>query len=98
MSLYAKLQQRESQGKPITVGLIGAGKFGSMYLAQIRERPAFILPALRICRRTEREQTWRASAGKPRSPPQAPLIMPSKPAQLTSEMIGRLLFSIQPST
>ncbi len=35
MSLYAKLQQRASDGKPITVGLIGAGKFGSMYLAQI---------------------------------------------------------------
>lgn len=35
MSLYAKLQQRENEGKPITVGLIGAGKFGSMYLAQI---------------------------------------------------------------
>src|ERR1700709_1827638 len=39
MSLYAKLQQRESEGKPITVGLIGAGKFGSMYLAQIPRTP-----------------------------------------------------------
>lgn len=39
MSLYAKLQQRESQGKPITVGLIGVGKFGSMYLAQIPRTP-----------------------------------------------------------
>src|ERR1700709_1523924 len=43
MSLYAKLQQRESEGKPITVGLIGAGKFGSMYLAQIPRTPGIHL-------------------------------------------------------
>jgi predicted homoserine dehydrogenase-like protein len=35
MSLYAKLQQRAAQGKPVRIGLIGAGKFGSMYLAQV---------------------------------------------------------------
>jgi predicted homoserine dehydrogenase-like protein len=39
MSLYAKLQQRAAQGKPIRIGLIGAGKFGSMYLAQIPNTP-----------------------------------------------------------
>ena len=39
MSLYAKLQQREAEGRPIRVGLIGAGKFGSMYLAQIPRTP-----------------------------------------------------------
>ena len=35
MSLYTQLQQRAAERKPIRVGLIGAGKFGSMYLAQI---------------------------------------------------------------
>ncbi|HEX7891818.1 MAG TPA: Gfo/Idh/MocA family oxidoreductase [Ramlibacter sp.] len=35
MSLYAKLQQRAAEGKPVRIGLIGAGKFGSMYLAQV---------------------------------------------------------------
>jgi predicted homoserine dehydrogenase-like protein len=35
MNLHAKLQQRAAQGKPLRVGLIGAGKFGSMYLAQV---------------------------------------------------------------
>ena len=35
MSLHAKLQQRAAEGRPIRVGLIGAGKFGSMYLAQV---------------------------------------------------------------
>ncbi len=39
MSLYTKLQQRQADGKPIRVGLIGAGKFGSMYLAQIPRTP-----------------------------------------------------------
>jgi predicted homoserine dehydrogenase-like protein len=35
MNLYAKLQEREAQGKRLRVGLIGAGKFGTMYLAQV---------------------------------------------------------------
>jgi predicted homoserine dehydrogenase-like protein len=39
MNLYTKLQQRAAQGKPVRVGLIGAGKFGSMYLAQIPRTP-----------------------------------------------------------
>src|SRR6478752_69035 len=39
MSLYAQLQQRAAEGKPVRVGLIGAGKFGSMYLAQIPRTP-----------------------------------------------------------
>jgi len=39
MSLFAKLRQRAAEGRPIRVGLIGAGKFGSMYLAQIPNTP-----------------------------------------------------------
>ncbi len=39
MSLYAKLQQRAAEGRPVRIGLIGAGKFGSMYLAQIPRTP-----------------------------------------------------------
>ena len=39
MSLFAKLQQRQLDGRPVRVGLIGAGKFGSMYLAQIPRTP-----------------------------------------------------------
>ena len=39
MSLFAKLQQRQAEDRPIRVGLIGAGKFGSMYLAQIPRTP-----------------------------------------------------------
>jgi predicted homoserine dehydrogenase-like protein len=46
MSLYAKLQQRAAAGNPIRIGLIGAGKFGSMYLAQIPRTPGVHLVAI----------------------------------------------------
>ena len=46
MSLYAKLQQRAADGQPIRIGLIGAGKFGSMYLAQIPRTPGVQLVAI----------------------------------------------------
>lgn len=36
MNLHAKLLEREAGGRPVTVGVIGAGKFGTMYLAQAR--------------------------------------------------------------
>jgi predicted homoserine dehydrogenase-like protein len=39
MSLYHQLLERQQQGRPIRVGLIGAGKFGSMYLSQIPRTP-----------------------------------------------------------
>ena len=39
MNLYAKLLKRQAEGRPVRVGLIGAGKFGSMYLAQIPNTP-----------------------------------------------------------
>jgi predicted homoserine dehydrogenase-like protein len=39
MNLHRLLQQRVAAGKPVRVGLIGAGKFGSMFLAQIPSTP-----------------------------------------------------------
>ena len=36
MNLYARLLEREAAGKPVTVGVIGAGKFGTMFLSQAR--------------------------------------------------------------
>jgi len=46
MSLYTRLQQRAAEGRPIRIGLIGAGKFGSMYLAQIPRTPGVQLVAI----------------------------------------------------
>jgi predicted homoserine dehydrogenase-like protein len=36
MNLHRKLLERKAAGKPITIGLIGAGKFGTMFLSQAR--------------------------------------------------------------
>src|SRR5215813_10835186 len=39
MNLYAKLRDRAAHGRPLVVGLIGAGKFAAMYLAQVPNTP-----------------------------------------------------------
>lgn len=36
MNLFSLLQKRAADGNPLRIGLIGAGKFGSMYLSQVR--------------------------------------------------------------
>jgi predicted homoserine dehydrogenase-like protein len=41
MNLHHLLQQRAAAGRPIRIALIGAGKFGSMFLAQARLTPGF---------------------------------------------------------
>lgn len=46
MSLYAQLRAREAAGRPIRVALIGAGKFGAMYLAQTPRTPGVHLAAV----------------------------------------------------
>jgi len=43
MNLYRMLAARAADGKPLRVGLIGAGKFGAMYLAQVRSTPGLHL-------------------------------------------------------
>jgi predicted homoserine dehydrogenase-like protein len=43
MSLIAKLEARAQAGRPVRVGLIGAGKFGSMYLSQAPRTPGIHL-------------------------------------------------------
>lgn len=39
MNLYSMLQARGAEGKPVRAGLIGAGKFGSMFLSQVPSTP-----------------------------------------------------------
>lgn len=43
MNLGRMLKARAAEGRPIRVGLIGAGKFGSMFLAQARTTPGLHL-------------------------------------------------------
>jgi predicted homoserine dehydrogenase-like protein len=46
MNLHAKLRGRAEAGRPIRVGLIGAGKFGSMFLAQAPRTPGLHVMAI----------------------------------------------------
>ena len=39
VNLYRLLQKRAAAGRPVRVGLIGAGKFGSMFLSQVPTTP-----------------------------------------------------------
>ncbi len=39
MNLFPKLQKRDTEQNPIRIGMIGAGKFGSMFLAQANRLP-----------------------------------------------------------
>ncbi|MBE0613099.1 MAG: Gfo/Idh/MocA family oxidoreductase [Burkholderiales bacterium] len=46
MNLYTKLRQRQAEGNPLRVGLIGAGKFAAMYLAQVTRTPGVHLAGI----------------------------------------------------
>jgi predicted homoserine dehydrogenase-like protein len=46
MNLYALLRNRAVNGEPIRVGVIGAGKFGTMFLAQARTTPGIHVMAV----------------------------------------------------
>ncbi|MEL0294516.1 MAG: flagellar biosynthesis protein FlgA, partial [Alphaproteobacteria bacterium] len=46
MNLHMKLKQRETDGRPIRVGMIGAGKFGTMFLAQAIRLPGIHVVAI----------------------------------------------------
>ncbi len=46
MNLHRLLQQRIADGRPVRVGLIGAGKFGSMFLAQVPTTPGIEVAAI----------------------------------------------------
>lgn len=46
MNLFPLLQARRDAGKPVRVALIGAGKFGSMFLAQVPHVPGLEVPVI----------------------------------------------------
>lgn len=46
MNLHRLLSARAAAGKPLRVGLIGAGKFGSMFLSQARRTPGMHLAGI----------------------------------------------------
>jgi predicted homoserine dehydrogenase-like protein len=46
MDLHHQLLEREREGRPIRVGVIGAGRFGTMYLAQAHTTPGLHIVAI----------------------------------------------------
>ncbi|HYZ21584.1 MAG TPA: Gfo/Idh/MocA family oxidoreductase [Rhodopila sp.] len=46
MNLFRLLQKRTAAGNPVRVGLIGAGKFGSMFLSQVPTTPGLEVAAI----------------------------------------------------
>ena len=46
MNLHRMLEERAAAGRPLRVALIGAGKFGSMYLAQAKHTPGIHVVAI----------------------------------------------------
>jgi predicted homoserine dehydrogenase-like protein len=46
MNLHHLLAKRQAAGKPVRVALIGAGKFGSMFLSQVPHTPGLEVPVI----------------------------------------------------
>ena len=46
MNLHRLLDARRAAGKPVQVALIGAGKFGSMFLSQVPHTPGLEVPVI----------------------------------------------------
>jgi predicted homoserine dehydrogenase-like protein len=43
MNLFSMLGKRAEDGNPVRIGMIGAGKFGTMFLSQVRKLPGIHL-------------------------------------------------------
>jgi predicted homoserine dehydrogenase-like protein len=65
MNLHALLLEREAAGRPVTVGLIGAGKFGAMFLSQARLTRGLHVVAVADLN-VERARSQLATAGWPK--------------------------------
>ena len=46
MNLFTRLRERAEEGRPLRLGMIGAGKFGTMFLAQAERLPGIHLVAV----------------------------------------------------
>src|ERR1700749_2064213 len=64
MNLHALLLEREAAGRPVTVGLVGAGKFGTMFLSQARLTKGLHIAAVADLN-VERARSQLATAGWP---------------------------------
>ena len=56
MNLTDLLEARRRRGTPVRAALIGAGKFGSMFLAQVPSIPGLEVPLIADLRMRSRER------------------------------------------
>ena len=66
MNLHRLLNARRAAGKPVHVALIGAGKFGSMFLSQVPHTPGLEVPVI-VDLDPERAREACRTVGKPRT-------------------------------
>ena len=70
MFVHQELLARARTGNPVRVGLIGAGKFGSMFLSQVPTTPGLTVAAIADLspdRAKAACRSVRRSSGRPRS-------------------------------
>ena len=67
MNLRRLLEARAAEGRPVRVALVGAGKFGSMYLSQARRTPGIHVAAVADLS-PERARATLARVGTARAP------------------------------
>ena len=65
MNLGAMLRERDAAGRPLRVALVGAGKFGTMWLAQAVRTPGVHVSRSRTSRRTGRGRRSRPRGSPP---------------------------------
>ncbi len=83
MNLYTLLQKRAGAGRPVRAGLIGAGKFGAMFLAPARTIEGLHVMAVADLQVERAQRPARRPAGTRRSWPPAPSPRPARPAPRT---------------
>ena len=66
MNLHHLLNVRRASGKPVRVALIGAGKFGSMFLSQAPHTPGLEVPLIVDIDRIARAKRVAPSVGTTR--------------------------------
>ena len=64
MNFSFMLHERAAAGKPIRIGQIGAGKFGTMFLSQVRLTPGMHLAGLADLMPARAKERLAASAGR----------------------------------
>src|ERR1700751_2228674 len=63
VNLHAMLLEREAAGRPVRIGLIGAGKFGTMFLTQVRRTSGMHLVGLADLNIARAHSQWRSAGG-----------------------------------